>query len=633
MADEKTFENTPDALFRFAMSEDGMTLGVSRYFPPKGGRGPSVELIREQLAAAGVRLPLDEEAAERVVEAAREDRPCTGIALIRGTPPEEPRHGALIALGDLEYPVFPQDRFARYRPPRTARPGETIDGRPLPTQEEFKPEDVEVTIGENVDWDPTTESYVSRVWGIARLTGGVITVDPIPNITEDEIAVIGTIHHKNFQGNPVTPAMLEKEMRDMGVVADPDPDILDAKIRQAAGKKSPLFEQIIVQGKHPVPGRDGWIEFLVSTREETGTEDEAGRIDFRDKGSHPMVKPGQAIARYHHPTAGEGGIDLYGKTIPAHAGRELHIHLGENVILLDDGVTYQSKAEGVVVMSGNELSVTECLEISSNVDLNSGNVKVEHGSIKIRGSIQAGFTVSAPNHVIVEGSIESASVHAGGMVEVHGGILMPEGGEVYAGNDVTANYAINANIRAGGDVIIANETSNSTIQCGGKFISVSGKGAILGGQILTGKGAEVNEIGSELGVQTLVGIDIEHPEDQELQQQRAKITQAIRKIDEALGDDPPEVILMRTPEAKREAVSEVLSHRRTLIRRRKAITDQIHKLLDARQRELRDRTVKARQMIYPGTSIQFGEKTRLFAKRCEASTLYWDVGNQTIAIK
>jgi len=633
MADEKSLKKGPDARFRFAMSEDGMTLGVNRYFPACGGREPSVDLIREQVAEAGVRLPVNGDAARRVVEAIRDGRPFTGIALVRGVPPREPQHGALIALGDLDYPVFPQDRFARYRRPRSARPGETIDGVSLPAKQDFRPDDIEVTIGDNVDWDPVTESYVSRVWGLARLKGGVITVDPVPRITEDEITVMGTIHHMDFQGRPVTPAKLEKEMRDMGVAIDPDPDRLDAQIRQAAETGMPLFDQVIVQGVHPIPGRDGWLEYLVSTREEAGTEDECGRMDFRDRGPHPMVKPGQAIARYHHPTPGEGGIDVYGKTIPAHAGSEVHIGLGEKVILLDDGVTYQSRGEGVAVVERNLLSVTACLEIPGNVDFNSGNVRVEFGSVKIKGSVQAGFTVSAPLHVIVEGSIESASVSAGGMVSVSGGILMPEGGRVTAGSDVSANFAVNADIQAGGNVTISNEISNSVIRAGGKLVAVSGKGIIHGGHIITGKGAVVNEIGSELGVKTVVQVDIDHPEDEALRAQRAKMTQAIRKIDEALGTDPPEVILMRTPEAKRRAVAEVLTHRRTLARRRRAITDQIHKLIDARQRRLSGVSITAKRVIYPGVVVKFGKMGRQFGRQCGPSTLFWDTRNWTIGIK
>ena len=57
-------------------------------------------------------------------------------------------------------------------------------------------------------------------------------------------------------------------MRDIGVLIDLDSDLLDAKIKRAKEKGTPLLDQVIAQGSHPVPGRDGWLEYLVSTREE-----------------------------------------------------------------------------------------------------------------------------------------------------------------------------------------------------------------------------------------------------------------------------------------------------------------------------------------------------------------------------
>lgn len=633
MTDDDTPRKCSDARFRFALSEDGMTLGVSRYFPPCGGRPPSVDLIREQLNDAGVREPMIEDAALRVVEAINEGWPFTGIALVRGVPPREPRHGAIISLGDLDYPVFPGDRFARYRPPRSARPGRTIDNVALPPEQDFTPDDVTVTVGDNVDWDPVSESYVSRVWGMARLTGGVITVDPVPRISDDGITATGDVHHMDFQGNPVTPAGMEKALRDLGVAVDMEPDRLEALISQAARTGAPLVDQVLAQGAHPVPGRDGWLEYLVATREETGTEDECGRMDYRDRGVHPMVMPGQSIARHHPPTPGEDGVDLYGRTVPTRAGTDLRIRLGDNVALLEDGVTYQARAEGVAVMERDALSVTACLVVPGNVDLNSGNVHVEQGSIRVKGSVQAGFKVSAPEHVIVDGSVESASVTAGGMVSVSGGILMPEGGRIEAGGEVVAGYAVNARIRAGGDVTVANEISNCVIRTRGKLTAMSGKGIVQGGRVFARKGVLINEIGSELGVLTEIGIDVEHPEDDTLRAQRAKMTAAIRKIDDALGTDPPEIILMRTPETKRPAVAEVLTHRRTLVRRRRALTDQIHQLIDARQRELSGVSITARQAIHPGVTVKFGKQGRQIANRRGPTTLFWDTRAWSIGVK
>jgi len=615
------------------MSEDGMKLGVSRYFPPNGGRGPSVELICEQVIAAGVQLPVDEEAAQRVVDAIHDGESYTGIALVHGIPETNSQDAAVIALGDLDFPVFPDDRFARFRPALEAANGQTIDGRVLKPTKTNKPTDMKITMGENVSFDPTTECYVAAVWGMARLKDGTITVDPIAAISEDLISVTGNLYHKDFKGDSISPARIEKVMRDIGVVIELDLNSLDARLKQAAELGLPIINTPFVEGSHPIPGRDGWLEYLVSTREETGTEDEAGRLDFRDRGTYPMVNPGQLIGRLHPPTSGEGGIDIYGMTVPAHEGQTLHIHLGENVLLLDDGRTYQSKAQGVAAMEKNTLSVTECLVISGNVDMNSGNVKVEHGSVKVLGSVQAGFSVTAPNHVIVNGSIESAFVSAGNLIEVSEGILMPEGGQVVSEGELIAGFAMNADIKAGGDIIIGNEIQNSLIHTDGKLIATSGKGTIQGGTVVTKKGIEVNELGSELGVATLVGVEIEQHDNDELREQRIKITQAIKKIDEALGTEPPQDILARTPENKRSAVREVLVHRATLAKKRKSITRQINELQEQRLRELEGIDIKVKKLVHPGTTIRFGKVQKEIAQQMEACTIYWDLRNRTIAVK
>lgn len=620
---KKHFGKSPDAQFRFSMSEDGMKLGVSRYSPPEGGEGPSVDLIKRQVAAAGVTLPVDEVAAAKVVQSAQQGGEVRKAVLVRGLPATEPRDGSLMALGDLDYPVFPSDRFARKQEPVEARDGQTIDGRILHPSSTREPEDIDIEMGENVEYDAVTESYVARVWGLARFKDGRLWVDPLPKITEDAVFVRATLHHKDFRGEKITTARIEKEMRDLGVVIDIDSDDIENKLDKTRTSKKPLFDQVVVAGRHPVPGRDGWFEYLVSSREETGTEDESGRLDFRDRGNYPMVRPGQVIGRLHPPTLGQGGIDIYGKTIPASGGRELTIHMGENVAVHDDKETYESKAQGIVSMERNVLSVTDCLLISGNVDLNTGNVHVEHGSVKILGSVQAGFSVSAPKHVIVQGSVESATVSAGGSVEVSGGILMPEGGKLTAGGDVTASYTTNAIIEAGGDVHVANDITNSFIHADGVFYAVSGKGLVQGGRITSARGMVINEIGSDMGVETQIVVEIEHAEDEGLRQERKKVKDAIAKIDDALGTDAPQAILERTPPEKRAAVGEVLKHRITLVKRRKAISEHLNQLALERQAELAGIKIQVKRFVHPGSTIRFGAKRFSVGERTEASVVYW----------
>ena len=615
---------TSDAQFRFAMSEDGMKLGVSRYIPPSGGEGPSVELLKRQVAEAGVNLPVDENAARQVVDAIQRDGEIKRVVLVRGIDAQEPQNASLVALGNIDFPVFPGDGFARLNPPLEARDGETIDGRFIKPQEHFNPESIDVKVGDNVEVDPLTGEYVSKVWGMARLKSGVISVDPIPRISEDAVEVKGNVHHKDFRGQTVTPERIEKELRDLGVVIDIDLFDLGGKLQHAKTTKEPLFDQTLVAGKHPVPGRDGYLEHLVSTRDDAGSEDDSGRMDFRDRGAYPLVDPGQPIGRLHPPTQGQGGIDIYGKTIPASGGRELRLHLGENVALRPDGITYEAKARGIMVMENNSLSVTNCLVVSGDVDLSTGNIKVEEGSVKVIGSVLAGFSVTAPKHVMITGSVESATIVAGGDVSVSGGVLMPEGGNITAEGNISASFATNANLEAGGDVIIANDVTNCSIQAEGKLFATRGKGHIQGGSIVTAKGMDINEAGSDLGVATALTVRIEHAEDEELRQERVKVKAAIRRIDEALGPDEPRVILERTPPEKRAAMAEVLKHRITLIKRRKAISEQINQLNLARQEELAGIKIRVRRLLNSGVSVKFGSKVLEIDQQTEATSISWD---------
>lgn len=499
----------------------------------------------------------------------------------------------------------------------------TIDGRVIKTKEKFKPTDIEVKVGQNVEFQSVTGFYISQVMGMARLKGGAITVDPIVHISEDGIEVRGTLFHRDFRGDLISVARLEKEMRDLGVVIDIDSERLDKLLTRAEKQGKPIPDEVIVAGRHPVPGRDGYFEYLVTSREDMGTEDESGRLDFKNRGSYPEVSEGQLIGRLHPPTAGEGGIDIYGKTIPADGGKGMRVRLGKNVFVHDDQVTFESKARGIVVMERGMIDVLDCLVISGNVDLETGNVSVEHGSIKIQGSIQAGFKVSSPEHVVVGGSIESASVYAGGNIEVAGGILMPEGGLVKADGDVICSYATNANIESKGNVDIANDITNCDIQADGMLIANRGKGTIQGGDIVTGKGVVAKEVGSELGVETNLAVRIEGAEDEDLRQERVKIKKAIQKIDDAMGGDPPDQILRRTVPEKRAAVAEVLKHRITLVKRRKAISEELNQLALRNQEELAGVKIQITGLIHPGTTLKFGGRAFPIAKRREASTVYW----------
>lgn len=623
-----------DARFRFCMSDDGMKLGVSRYFPPKGdGAQPSVELLKRQVAEAGVQLPVDEEAAEKIIDHLEKGKEITGITLVRGIEVQEPEDASFEPLGDLDYPVFPGSRFARKSPPKPPRKGETIAGQVTHPSSTRKPVDIKMETGENCEFDPTDGCFVSQVYGMARVNEeeGRVRVDPLLRIDADEITVSSTIFHQDFSGAPITVAALEKELLDLGVAIEIDPEAIDRVIRKAGVSGQPQPNTVLVRGRYPVNGKDGWLEYLVSTRDATGTEDDAGRMDFKDRGTYPSVEPEQTIARLHEPTKGEGGIDIYGKTVPANEGHELHIHVGENVDLMDDGVTFVSKGTGIMTLERNTLSVSECLEISNHVDMGTGNVKVDTGSIKVMGNVLAGFRVEAPKNIVVMGSIESAEVEAGQSIEVQGGILMPDGGLVMARENVMVSYMNNAHVTAHGNIIFKNEISNSRIQALGHVRSEKGKGIIQGGVATCSLGMEVNELGTELGVQTIVGINLSTEDDQEAMAERKQLALEIKKIDKALGNADPKEILKKLPPEKRPAIVKVLKHRMDLAKRLKAVQTELAEKAEIRRRELHGVRIKVLKKIHGGTIFKMGGHTARVKRTMDRTQVYWHEEDQKIA--
>ncbi|WP_187170422.1 FapA family protein [Salidesulfovibrio onnuriiensis] len=634
MNDIKEGDHSNDAHFRFCMSEDGMKLGVNRYFPPKGhGAKPSVELLKQQVAAAGVRLSVDEEAAEKILSHLAEAREITGITLVRGVEVQNPEDARFETIGNLDYPVFPGYKFAVKYPPKKARQGETIDGKITKPSSTDPPEDIKIQAGENCDFDATEGTFTSQVYGMARVDEkeGLVWVDPLLRIDSDNITVTSTIFHQDCFGRPLSVQALEKELLDLGVAIEIDPDAIDKFIRKASVSQQPVPNAVLVRGRHPVNGKDGWLEYLVSTRDATGTEDESGRVDFKDRGAYPSVAPGQTIARLHPPTKGEGGIDIYAKTLPANEGVELHVHPGENVEICEDGATFTANATGIMVLDRNVLSVSECLVLPENVDMNTGNVKVDTGSVKIMGNVQAGFHVAAPKNIIVQGSIESAEVEAGENIEVGGGILMPDGGMVTAQGNITVSYMNNARVHAHGSILFKNEISNSTIQADGYIRAEKGKGIIQGGSAICSRGMEVNELGSELGVQTIVGINLSTSDDREAMAERANLAKEIKRIDKALGNGNPKDILRRVPPEKRPSIVKVLKHRMELAKRYKEVADELAEKAEIRRNELRGVTIKVLRTIHGGTVIKMGGHTARVKRTMDRSLIYWSEEEQKIA--
>lgn len=623
-----------DARLRFCMSPDGMKLGISRYFKPScTGKPLTAESIMQQVRNAGIQVEPDAEAAASAVELLQKNQDVSRVVLARGIPPVDASDASLDPIGDHRFPVFAGQAVCKKTMARASRVGKALDGSPIPPAKKGeKGKNLKIKMGENLEMDGESGVMRATCYGRVIMEKDRVDVLPLLKITKDTISVVGTLHYRDAHGKPVTAERLEPELKEMGVALPVLRRRVEYAVEQAKKTGEAQPNSLIVKGKEPKHGRDGWYEYLTGTKVDVGVESESGRVDFRDRGQFPSAKAGELVIKIHLPEPGEGGIDVYGKTIPAKTGRELHLKPGEGVEMLPDEVTFRATENGLVVVEYGEVKVTDVLEIRGDVDISTGNIRADKGSIRIQGSIQSGLVVQSPGPIIVGQTVESATLTAGSDIEIGGGVLMADKGLIKAARNVSIGFGSSAIIEAGGDVYIKNEATNCTIHAGGWVYAKEGKGIILGGTITCGRGLEANEIGSEMGVDTTIILSLGGEDLRVKHERRMRLKEEIDKIDSSLGTTIIEEIARKTPPAKRQVVARVLSYRRKQLDKFIVLTRDIARENRRRKELMSVLKVRVHRRIYPGTLIKFAGRILKIDETVERAVIYWDTDTRNVEI-
>jgi len=299
---------------------------------------------------------------------------------------------------------------------------------------------------------------------------------------------------------------LLKVLNDIGVLG------LDTgAVATAAGQNSGGEPVLIASGRPPKHGEDGKIEYKFDS-ERAGkvnlSEDEFGRVDFRELDAITHVKEGDVIAEIIEPTEGEPGQDVFGQPVPAQPGKPVPYksRFGQNVALEEDGRTVIAKVTGLVTVEKDKLVVSALYKTGGDVDFETGNIKFD-GDVLINGFVRENFRVEATGSVQVVKNIERATVIAGTDVCVDGGIIGKEGVEVVAGQKIVTSYTRNASLKASDSITIEKEMVHSVARAPRVFVH-AGRGVVLGGEIHATEYIKVTSAGDpDSCVKTIVDIE------------------------------------------------------------------------------------------------------------------------------
>ncbi len=295
-------------------------------------------------------------------------------------------------------------------------------------------------------------------------------------------------------GKPVTEAEVRQDMALKGIRYNVD----DAAVKTAV-EAGNLSVQI-AKGDPPVDGRNGYLVYHFERRSGAQMKaDEFGNVDFRDLGLIQNIEQGVVVADIFEETHGSPGRDIRGIEIPQYPGKPAKLSVGSGIALTEDGKHLVTAIAGNLRWSKDHFVVDKEIVVSGDIDLSVGNIDFI-GDVIIKGNVNEGFTVKSAGNISIAGNVTSAVLEAQGNIDARLGFVSSK---VTAHGNISVNFGENSEIYCDGS-IKAQSFIGCTVHCGGPLSVVGGKSVIVGGKYTCLSDIEVNYIGSDAYVRTLI---------------------------------------------------------------------------------------------------------------------------------
>jgi hypothetical protein len=623
-----------DADVRVEISSDNTVAVVVDFIPPKEkGRHLNRDEFLTKIRQTGVEIEPEAQVVDRVLQDMADGQDVCGTIVARGIEPAAPLDGYIRPRGDWSFPVFPNDVIGRYVPPAPGTEGVTVTGEKLSIPD-HKPEDISFPGDGGCRLEEESSQVIATTYGLVTVQQGQMRVQPLIAMDNDKMAVKATIHAQTFAHEPTTPALFHKVLKRMKVMVALREQALEQAVEQAAETDSPVENVVLCRGIPSQKGKDGYFQMEVPSsahEADRGKETESGRIDYKARNRIRAVQAGDVLGRLMPPQTGAPGRDVLGNPIPASEGRPFKLVTGENVLVSEDGSEFRAATEGMVFFQGNTLKVTEIFQINGDVNLQVGNVELERGSVSITGSVLAGFRVEAPGNIEIRNVVEDAVLVAGGDVAVGCGITMQHQGSIQAGGSISAMYAQNASLRACNEVNIAHEISNCSVFAGQKVVATQGRGKIIGGVLRCGLEVRAREIGSPMGVETIILMGVNRSMETSLARKR-ELKQTLEKIYASLGKGDVRDILEKFPQEKRCAVAQILQTRLTCERELQEIRTHIAQEREDQRDMFEKVRVKALAVMHPDVIIKCFKGYFKTTKTLQAPTIVYNLAQGQLVL-
>ena len=375
---------------------------------------------------------------------------------------------------------------------------------------------------------------------------------------------------------------------------------------------------VVAQGTAPVSGDDAhFVSELPHMSDRRPQENPDSGLHYREISMLFTVTADTPLLRKIPFTLGTPGHTVTGKIIPAQPGRDLPVSALLSGVKFDatDNNVLLAAIRGQPVMLEQGVRVEPVIEFN-HVDLSSGNVDFD-GTVNISGDVASGLRIRTDGDIFVAGTVEGATLEAGGNIKVNKGVIGR--GDLYqedgtpgtsiallkAQGSVQARFVNNAIIVARGDVIIDELLAHCEVTTKGTLVvgkDNAKKGHILGGNIIAVRGIKAQVSGSAAGVRTNLEAGLSRMLRKNLDDAREAI------IVKCAERDKLTALLKRAAQLQEELVQRTQRTLATVEEELKQLNIQ-HAALQQQLRQDLNARIAISMRTHEGTTLLLGEKT------------------------
>lgn len=256
---------------------------------------------------------------------------------------------------------------------------------------------------------------------------------------------------------------------------------------------------LVAEGVPSVSGEDSSVR-MYELKEVKPEVKEDGNVDHYELNLINRVNAGDWLGERTDAKDGFPGKTVRGSTIMPSKGKTAPLFYDRATVreVREEGKTIlYALINGAVHFEGDKVSVSNHLEISSNVDFKTGNIDFD-GFLTIKGSIEDNFSVAAKKDIEILGDFGLGSVKdivsREGSVFIKGGIAGKNKAVIRSKRNIYTKFVSDTTIICDGSVHIGFYCLNSNIKAK-EVIVDSPKGQIIGGSIQ----ADIKVVASTIG--------------------------------------------------------------------------------------------------------------------------------------